>query len=355
MAWDFEEETAVSEPLQICMSIMQGTWDDVSEAARAVEAAGLHAVGIADSPMVERDMHLACAAAALSTTSSRIITSVTNPVTRHPSVMASAFLQLEELAPGRMILGIATGDSAVWGVGLKPARLSELREYILAVKSLLRGEEAEWRGQRFRATWRDFEPFDLPVHVACSGPRSIHMSAQVADGLIVCVGVAPEDLAWLEEKVAVACAEVGRDPAELDIRQYAEVTFAESATVAAENSLGWFSHWLTLGGTAGKRIPEEYKPLLAELNVDTGDIDAAYGTEGRGAIMVKRAKKLGIYDWLISRSPRLWGTPAEIRARLDELRDLGAGKWTLYPDGMTLGNEEVARKLGEVLAVRPSA
>ena len=115
--------------IQICLTVLQGSWNDTSATARAVDESGLHSIGIADSPMHLRDMHLACAACALNTSKTKIITGVTNPVTRHPSVMASAFLQLEELAPERIICGIATGDSALWGVGLKPAKLAELREY----------------------------------------------------------------------------------------------------------------------------------------------------------------------------------------------------------------------------------
>ena len=65
--------------------------------------------------MLSSEMLLACAACALNTSKAKIFTGVTNPVTRHPSVMASSYLCLEELAPGRNMLGIATGDSALWG------------------------------------------------------------------------------------------------------------------------------------------------------------------------------------------------------------------------------------------------
>ena len=225
-----------SQAIQICMTVVQGCWNDISATARAADESGLHSIGIADSPMVVRDMHLACAACALNTSKTKIITGVTNPVTRHPSVMASAFLQLEELAPERIICGIATGDSALWGVGLKPAKLAELREYIVAVKALLRGERADWKGSSFSAIWSQFEPFDLPVYVACAGPKSIHMAAQVADGLILSVGIAPEDLDWARQRIEASCAEIGRDPSELDVWQYTEITFAESAAAAAATS-----------------------------------------------------------------------------------------------------------------------
>lgn len=317
--------------------------------ARTVDAGELHSVGVPDTPMVERDVYLSCAAAALNTSRCMIVTGVTNPVTRHPSVAAAALGQLEELAPGRVICGIATGDSAVWGVGLKPARVAELREYILAVKALLKGEPASWRGRRFSQSWSEFTPFDLPVYVACAGPKSVRMASQVADGLILSVGVSPDDLGWIDEQIAAACAEVGRDPAEVDVWHYAEITFAESAAAAAENSLGWFSHFLTFGGTAGKRVPEELLPALTALNADSQDVEAAYRSEGRGRALVERAKALGVYDWIISRSPCLWGTPQEVRARLETLRARGAEKWMLFPDGMELADTRVAQLLSETL------
>ena len=339
----------------ICLNVSQGTWNQICAVSRAVDEVGLHSIGVPDTPMVERDVYLSCAAAALNTSRCKIVTAVTNPVTRHPSLAAAALLQLEELAPGRVICGIATGNSAVWGVGLKPARISELREYILAVKALLKGEPASWRGRRFSQSWREFTPFDVPVYVACAGPKSIRMASQVADGLILSVGVSPDDLRWADEQIAAACAEVGRDPAELDVWHYAEITFAESAAAAAENSLGWLAYFLIFGGTAGKRVPAALLPALTALNADSQDIEAAYRSEGRGRALVERAKALGVYDWLVSRSPCLGGTPEEVRARLEMLRDRGAGKWMLFPDGMNLEDTRVARLLGETLRSKREA
>ena len=54
------------------------------------------------------------AAMALNTTKVKLGTGVTNPLTRHPSVLASAYATLEEYAPGRMIVGrLGLGDSSV--------------------------------------------------------------------------------------------------------------------------------------------------------------------------------------------------------------------------------------------------
>ena len=339
------------EALRVCLTVMQGTWDNVTRVAQAAEASGLHGFGVADTPLVERDLYIACAAAANCTKRLDIVTGVTNPVTRHPSVAAAALLQLHELAPGRLVCGIATGDSALWGVGLKPARIATLRDYILALKAMLRGESATWRGQSFAPQWKRFDPFDLKVYVACAGPKSIRMAAQVADGLILSVGVSPEDIAWAQRQIAEACGEIGRDPKEIDLWHYTEIIFAASAAAAAERSLGAFSHWLTLGGTAGKRIPPEHLAGLTALNADRQNIEATYGKEDQGPALVRRAKALGLYDWLVSRSPCLWGTPAEVRHRMEALRARGVSRWMLYPGAGIQDDAQVANLLGEALRI----
>ena len=66
-----------------------------------------------------------------------------------------------------------------------------MREYILAVKALLRGEPAIYRGQTFEQAWSSWEPRDVPIYVACSGPKVLSMASQVADGVVVTMGFAP--------------------------------------------------------------------------------------------------------------------------------------------------------------------
>ena len=103
-----------SPSIEICQVVMQGTWSETGALAQCAETQGHAAFGICDSPMMCRDMHLGCAASVLATEQLRIITAVTNPVTRHPSIMASGFAQLHEMAPGRRWCGgcstIATID-----------------------------------------------------------------------------------------------------------------------------------------------------------------------------------------------------------------------------------------------------
>ncbi len=297
---------------------------------RGYDAAGID-IGMSDSPRQFRELYVALTVCALNTSRVRVFPCVTNPVTRHPSVTAAAMLSLHELAPGRIGLGIATGDSALWSVGLKTATVAHLRAYILAVKALLRGEEAEWQGHTFRAEWSAWSPpLEIPVYVACSGPKVLRMAAEVADGAVVTMGFAPEDIADVHAIVAAGSAAAAREAGDFAVWWNADVTFAATVEEAMAESIGWGTNWLTMGSLEGKRIPEDYKPLLKELNADSHNLATAYKTAGRNRLLVERAKKLGLHDWLIERSPQLWGPPGNVIDRLEKLAELGLRNWVFY-------------------------
>ena len=85
------------------------------------EEAGFTGVGILDSPMLLRELFVTMAASALATSRIRLATAVTNPATRHASVLASAAKAVEELAPGRVEIWIGRGMTATGTIGQPPA------------------------------------------------------------------------------------------------------------------------------------------------------------------------------------------------------------------------------------------
>ena len=330
---------------------MPPKWPQITAIADLAERAGISDIGIVDSPLVSRDLYVSCVACLLETAKLRVQTAVTNPVTRHPSVTAGSALSLCELAPGRVVIGIATGDSAVWGVGLKPAKVSELCEYIIALKTLLRGEEAIWQGKSFQGHWKDFDPSLIPpVYVACSGPKTVKASAQLADGLIIAeMGYTPADIAHVRALIEEGCAPFGRDPEELDLWWGSDVRFSDSVADATAAGIASSSVWLTMGSTKGKRIPEGFAPKLRQLHADRYSLEG-YG-HSRAELLAERARKLGVYDWLVERSARLYGSPDDVRSRMDELRKLGIENWYLWPEGDDLINS--INNLGTIISPPP--
>ena len=89
-------------------------WGDL---CREVEDAGFEWLGVADSQSVFREMYVALTVAALHTRRVRLGPLVTNPLTRHLVVTASAIASVDELSGGRAVLGLGSGDSAIYTIG----------------------------------------------------------------------------------------------------------------------------------------------------------------------------------------------------------------------------------------------
>jgi len=316
---------------------------------QACEAAGVERIGFGDSPALARELYVTMASCALTTDRIQLMPCVTNPISRQVAVTAAALYSLAELAPGRVAaIGIGTGDSAVWATGGRMAPVAALRTYIRSLKALLNGAPATKAEAGFRLDWATPQPpLQIPVLVAVAGPKILRMAAQEADGIIVSMGYAPEDIAHVRALVGEACAEVGRNPNEIEIWWNAAVNLAASRDAAVESGVNLGSAWLTAGGTSGKQIPEALQPALAELGRDSHDLAFMYKNPNRDRILADRARQLGVYDWLVSRSARLWGTTADIRTRLREFEGQGLTNWLLNLRGVGLDRLEVVRRLAE--------
>ena len=328
--------------------VLHGSYSEMLQMCHAADEAGLEMLGVSDSPMLTKELYVVSTYCAMNTSKVKVVSAVTNPVTRHPSVTASGIYALDQLAPGRIGLGLATGDSALWGIGKKGiATIAHLKEYILAVKGLLRGEEVQYHGATFSPHWADNDPTsEVPLYVACSGPRVLAMASQVADGLIMSMGYGDENIQYIKGIISDSCAEVGRDPDELDVWWQTALSFSSSVEEGMRTNLGVNTNWMTMGSMEGKLIPEEYREALLQLTHDEHSFSATYHNVDRGTWTVQRSKELGIYDWLVSRSARLWGTPRDISHRLLELAEMGVTNWLFYAGLPGIDKQDLVRKLG---------
>lgn len=301
---------------------------------RLADDLGFELIGIPDSPAIAREMFLSVSDCLRVTTRATAITAVSNPVTRDPSVAAAALATIARQHPSRVSYGIGTGDSALWGVGLHQARLERLGNYVGAVARLLRGEPATFEGRDISANWMaNVSASPVKLYLACSGLKILRLGAQVADGLIIAMGFSEENLELINREIEAACSGVNRDPAELDIWWHCTAHFGESAGEAMAENLGVPVGWMTMRTMEGKQIPSQYQEPLKELTSGFRNLENEYTVEGQDRALVIRAKELGIYDWLVSRAPGLWGTSDDIARRLLEFNDRGMSQWLFYVGG----------------------
>jgi 5,10-methylenetetrahydromethanopterin reductase len=133
------------------------------------------------------------------TSSLRVGPGVTNTVTRHLAVTASAAVTLQEETGGRATLGLGRGDSALAQIGRRPVPVAEFERSLSTLQGYLRGEEVELEPTGTKSAIRWIAGTDapkVPVHVAATGPRTIEAAARHAEGVDLTVGAELERLQW---------------------------------------------------------------------------------------------------------------------------------------------------------------
>ena len=115
----------------------------IIQLSKQAEELGYSHIWVGDSHLIWREAFVNMAAVALNTSKVIIGTGVTNPVTRHPSVLASGYATLDEMAPGRFAVGIGLGDSSLETMGRKQARLADFEAAVAQMRAVIEGGEAE--------------------------------------------------------------------------------------------------------------------------------------------------------------------------------------------------------------------
>jgi 5,10-methylenetetrahydromethanopterin reductase len=194
--------------------------DHLSAAAQRAEQLNFGGCWFPDSQLLWRDVFATLAAASLQTEHVRLGTAVTNVLTRHPSVLASAVRTINELIPGRFVLGVGIGDSSVRTIGLAPATGSQLRAQIAELRSLLAGADND-RGIHLRDA-----PGSCPVLIAATGPRNLELAGEIGDGVILLTGFDTVNLQANLERVerGASRAAASLEQREVVVTTYCHVT-----------------------------------------------------------------------------------------------------------------------------------
>ena len=311
------------------VSVVCGEIRKLSEWAAAVERAGFNLMGIGDSPSVYPETYVQSAVVAQSTERIRFGPRVTNPVTRHPVVTASAMSALQDLSGGRAVLGIGVGDSAVHTIGRRKATLAELREYITALRGLFSDGIATYRGDTVRFP---YTKGDVAIYVSASGPRGLAMAGEIADGVIVGGGVGRELVATARAQIRAGAESAGRDPDAIDVWWLMGGSIAESrdaAVNAIRTHLAAAANATFRTGLKDRPVPAEFvAPLRALLHRYDFESHEVPGPDAPNARLVQ---ELGLTEFLAERFT-LAGTPDDVVEQLTRAAGWGADAiWMTMP------------------------
>lgn len=196
---------------------------DTHEDVQHAERAGFSHAWIYDSQMLFSDPYICMARCAEHTKTIKIGTGVTNPSSRIAPVTANSFATINALAPGRVVLGIGTGNTARRTLGMPAAKLDELREHVRICADLLAGKTTDYvEGDRQRrikflnpdGSWYNIED-RIPIFIAASGPKSLRLAGEIADGVILFGAVSPVLIDFVMKHVRAGAEQAGRDPADI--------------------------------------------------------------------------------------------------------------------------------------------
>lgn len=186
------------------------------ELVRYAEDHGFEAVWQAESRLV-REATVPMAAFAASTDTIKVGSGVADCWSRNPARLAATFSTLDDLAPGRIILGIgAWWDPLASKVGIHRAKpLKVMREIVTTVRALLNNETVTFDGEYVHLdgveldyVYQERRPKDVPIYIGATGMKMMELTGEIADGVVLNYLVAPsynlEAMAALEAGAAKA-------------------------------------------------------------------------------------------------------------------------------------------------------
>ncbi|MGZ0712444.1 glucose-6-phosphate dehydrogenase (coenzyme-F420) (plasmid) [Coraliomargarita sp. W4R53] len=213
---------------------------------------------------------------------SRVIlgTSVLTPTFRyHPAVIAQAFATLGVMYPGRIVLGVGTGEAlneVTLGMDWPdpPERFQRLKEAITLIEKLWEDERVTFEGTYYSV--KDATVYDrpaaehkVPIYIGAAGPAATRLAGRIADGFITTSG---KDPALYSETLMPALADglskAGRDADEIDTLMEVKVSYHPDHATALEKTRFWAPLALSPEEKMGVHDPMEMQRLAAELPIE---------------------------------------------------------------------------------------
>ena len=250
----------------------------------AVEAErnGFDSVFVSDhfQPWRHSDGHAPFALSWLAATGERtqrvlLGTSVATPTFRyHPAIVAQAFGTLGSLNPGRMVLGVGTGEHLNEGaLGItwpdNKERFARLREAVKLIKLLWSEQSVTFEGEYYRtrnATIYDRPDEPIPVYIGAGGPQVAKYAGRAGDGLICTSGKGMELYSeQLLPAFAEGAAADGRDASKLDKMIEVKVSYDTDRSRALEDTKIWAALALPAEAKAGVDDPREMERLARDV------------------------------------------------------------------------------------------
>jgi probable F420-dependent oxidoreductase len=262
---------------------------------------------------------------------------VTNPGTREPTVLASAYATMHVISEGRMVMGIGRGDSARRVIGLQPVKVAEFEDACRMIKEFMNGRAVQWNGKELKLEWARTET-QIPMHVAGYGPKALGVAGRVGDGVIIQLAD-PVIIEWIMATAREAAEQTGRDPDALACIVGAPSKVSDDI-VSCRDEVRWFpamvsNHVMDLIEKYGwnSDIPSELTDFVKARKF--------YDYKDHSRVGAKHGEF--VTDEICERFSVI-GTAEDCTKKLRELESVGVDQFNIYL--MTHGQEETLEAYG---------
>ncbi|RLT40446.1 MAG: LLM class flavin-dependent oxidoreductase [Chloroflexi bacterium] len=298
--------------------------------AQYAEAHGFEAVWQAESRLV-RDAIVPMAAFAATTTRIKIGSGVINNWTRNIGLLAATFLTLDDLAPNRIICGIgAWWDPLAANVGIERRKpLTAMRETIDVLRRLLAMENVTFDGEFHKVKGIELdvvhgrrEPRNVPVFIGATGMKMMEMTGEIADGVVLNYCVPPEYNDDAMEQLAAGAKRAGRSLDEIDRPQLIVCSVHNDRATAIKGAKRLLTQYLA-------QQPHIAKASGVSADI-VGKVQSILGWPATKE-QVEEAMQFVPDEFVLKISAT--GTPADVRARVQQYVDRGCTCPILYPMG----------------------
>lgn len=271
--------------------------------------------------------------AAFAATSDRIKvgSGVVNTWTRNVGLLAATFVTLDDLAPGRVMLGVgAWWDPLARKVGIeRTSPMRCMRETVEACKALFTLEEVTYHGDfvhldgvRIDVVHGETRPRDIPVYVGATGPKMLELAGEVADGVLLNYMVSPLYNDKAMERIAAGAERAGRRVEDIDRPQLVVCSVDHDRTKALDAARLLLTQYLG-----------QQPHIMKASGVDQSLIDEINAIVDWPATHDEIEKAAALVPDEIVQFVSASGTPEECRAKVAEYIEHGATCPVLYPLG----------------------
>src|SRR5947209_8606798 len=212
--------------------------------AQHAEQRGFHAVWQAESRLV-REATVPMAAFAATTEHIKVGSGVVDCWSRNPARLAATFSTLDDLAPGRVLLGIgAWWDPLASKVGITRAKpLTAMREIVTCVRALLNNESVTFHGEHVHLdgveldyVYQERRPKDVPIYIGATGMQMMELTGEIADGVVLNYLVSPDYNERAMQHLEAGAARAGRSVDDLDRPQLVVCSLDEDRDRALDDA-----------------------------------------------------------------------------------------------------------------------